>query len=204
MDPPSDDTADPPRRATEAHKADLRLTRSVLDGDPHALDELIDRLRCVPRILGRLNERAGRVLSDAEMADLSQDVLILIWEKLRTFRGHATLETWAYRFCSLTWRNRFRRVVRRRRLQTGGFDATVENLAAPEVKHASEFEAIEIGLEELGPPQATVIRLKHFEERTFDEIGDLLKLPTNTCKTHYYRGIDWLRRRMRSLGEGGE
>jgi len=203
MDRPSDDTAEPPRPATEAHKTDLRLTRAVLDGDARALDELIDRLRCVPRILGGLNDRSGRILSDAELADLGQDVLIIIWEKLRTFEGHATLETWAYRFCSLTWRNRFRRTIRRRRLQAGGFEATVENLAAPEVKPAGEFEAIEIGLEELGPPQAEVIRLKHFEGRTFDEIGDVLGLPTNTCKTHYYRGLNWLRRRMRSLGEGG-
>jgi DNA-directed RNA polymerase specialized sigma24 family protein len=49
-----------------------------------------------------------------------------------------------------------------------------------------------------------VIRLKHFEGRTFREIGEVLEIPANTAKTHYYRGLEWLRRRLRTLREGSE
>ncbi len=187
-----------------AHRADLALVEAVLAGDSAALDALIKRLECVPRILHTLNERAGRVLTPADLADLSQDVLVLIWEKLKTFEGRATLETWTYRFCWLESRNCFRRVYRGREIGPGASALIFEELPAAEVSLAIEHEAIEIGLSELGPPGSEVIRLKHFEERTFPEIGSLLGIPTNTAKTHYYRGLEWLRQRLRSLGEGME
>lgn len=195
---------DDAKERAEAHQADLALVEAVLRRDPKALDVLIERLSCVPRILHTLNERAGRVLSAADLSDLSQDVLILIWEKLKTFEGRATLETWTYRFCWLESRNRFRRVYRGKEKATGSSDTFLEEVPAPEVAPLAEHEAIEIGLRELGPPGSEVIRLKHFEERTFPEIGDLLGIPTNTAKTHYYRGLEWLRQRLRSLGEGLE
>ena len=34
--------------------------------------------------------------------------------------------------------------------------------------------------------------------------GGILEMQANTAKTPYYRGRDWLRNRLRSLGEGEE
>jgi RNA polymerase sigma-70 factor (ECF subfamily) len=195
---------DAPAARALAHQRDRALVRRVLDGERVARDELVERLRCAPRILRVLNSRAGRLLTDAELADLSQDVLLRIWEKLSEFEGRATLETWTYRFCWLESRNRFRRAVRRQEPRAGSAPGALSQLPAPEVALKIEFEALEISLAELGPPGAEVIRLKHFEGRTFREIGEVLEIPANTAKTHYYRGLEWLRRRLRTLGEGSE
>ena len=42
-----------------------------------------------------------------------------------------------------------------------------------------------------------MVRLKHFEGLTFTQMGELLGLSANTVKSRYYRGICWLRRRLR-------
>ena len=49
--------------------------------------------------------------------------------------------------------------------------------------------ATQLALERLDPVDADVVRLKHFEELTVEEIGGRLGLPTNTAKTKYYRGL---------------
>lgn len=182
-----------------AHRRDRELVARVLGGDRLALDGFIERVRCTPRFLHAINERAGAPLSDAEIADLTQDVLLLIWEKLSTFEGRATLETWTWRFCWLESRNRIRRVLRNRRTSQS---TSLDDVPAPEARSSLHEDALAIGLEELGPPRSEVIRLKHFEGRTFAEIGEVLGIPVNTAKTHYYRGLEWLRQRLRSLGEG--
>jgi len=182
-----------------AHRRDLELVARVLRGDGAALDRFIEQLRCAPRFLHVINDRAGRPLSETELADLTQDVLLLIWEKLSTFEGRATLETWTWRFCWLESRNRVRRV--RRNLRTAP-SASLDDVPAPEERRSGVEDAVEIGLAELGSPRSEVIRLKHFEGRTFPEIGEILEIPVNTAKTHYYRGLEWLRQRLRTLGEG--
>ncbi len=187
-----------------AHRRDFELVQEVMGGDPSALDRLIERLECVPRFLHSVNAKSGRVLNETELADLGQDVLILIWEKLSKFEGRATLETWTYRFCWLEARNRFRQVFRARKRSSSDSEGALEMAAAPTDQRAFEHDGLIDSLEELGPPASDVIRLKHFEERTFEEIGVILEIPANTAKTHYYRGLDWLRNRLRSRGEGEE
>jgi RNA polymerase sigma-70 factor (ECF subfamily) len=197
-------TSEPPAGESDpalAHRADLELVQNVLAGDPAALDRLVEQLRCAPRFLHAINERAGGPLTETELADLSQDVLLLVWEKLSTFEGRATLETWTWRFCWLETRNRIRQVIRERR---NAPSSMLDELPAPEASNRIVEDAVELGLEELGPPPSEVIRLKHFEGRTFPEIAELLWIPLNTAKSHYYRGLDRLRQRLRALGEGAD
>lgn len=201
MEHSSEDNKEPGSPNPQAHRRDLELVRRVLRGDSRAVEELIQRLQCVPKILYRVNERFRGHTSESDLSDLSQDVLVLIWQKLRTFQGRSTLETWAYGFCVMVSLNRSRRAARRRTVHQGGYDAAVRDLAAPEESRPVAFEAVEIGLRDVGASEAEVIRLKHFEGKTFREIGEQLEISTNTAKTQYYRGLDLLRRRVQRLEE---
>ena len=53
-------------------------------------------------------------------------------------------------------------------------------------------------MENLAAEDVRIIRLKHFEEHTFDSIALRLALSVNTVKTRYYRAIEKLRRRLGS------
>jgi len=185
-----------PEGALERHARDLELARKALSGDPPALRCFWERMQCVPRILSVANSRMGGPLSQHDLADLSQDTLIVIWKKLETFAGRATLETWVHRFCYLELMNRVRGKKRLSRQSAGSFEVATETVAAKREASPLEYEHLELSLQELGPPEADILRLKHYEELTFAEIGALLGMSPSTAKTQYYRGIAWLRRHL--------
>ena len=175
---------------------DFRVVQAGLRGEPHDLSVLVERLKCVPRILAALNNRLGGQLTEHDLADLSQDSLLVIWRKLERFEGRAKLETWVYRICYLEILNRVRSNTRSaRHVAAGSHQIAAAATANP--GSSIDYEDLERGLAELEAPEADVIRLKHFEEQTFRDIGRILQIPVNSAKTIYYRGIDRLSRRLR-------
>ncbi len=180
---------------------DHALVKETLAGDPRAVGKLAIRLGCVPRVLGILNSRMGKPLSDHDIADLSQDILVLIWGKLATFEGRAKIDTWASRFCFREFMNSVRRkgrdMAKSHPLETALAAVPAPDSSPDEVR----VKMVQDGLTELGPPESEVIRMKHFEHQTFKTIGDALEISPNTAKTHYYRGIAWLRRHLMPKAE---
>ena len=179
---------------------DLDLVRRGMKGDRAALDGLMDRLGCVEPILKSLNRRMGGPLTPADLEDLTQDTLVTIWEKLSTFEGRAALSTWAYRYCFLGMLDR-RRTVRKSRQRHVTLDAAA-GTAGPKAPSATDRITLLDSLLSLSELEARIIALKHFENRTFFEIADLLELPPSTAKSHYYRGIESLKALLDSPGQG--
>ncbi len=172
-----------------SHEDDLALARAVRAREPAALERFVRRMGCVPRMLRRQNGRLGGPLDGDDVDDLTQDVLVVIWRKLDLFEGRSTLETWVYRICRLELMNGIRRKRRRPDLMDDAERTPDDATAEPE----DDAEAALRGLERLGPPASDVIRWKHFEALTFDEIAHRLGVSSNTVKTWYYRGICRLR-----------
>lgn len=137
------------------------------------------------------------MLSHEDLRDLSQDTVIRIWNKRGEFQGLSTVETWSYRFCFLEYLNRVRSHRRQRSREGRLAEGEDFGVDAPDLARLLDLEQLDATLDELGPPASEVVRLKHFEHLTFTEIGGALDLSPNTAKTHYYRGIDWLRRHYR-------
>lgn len=186
---------DPERSSEELREEDRALASACLRGDAGSLEVLASRLTCVPRILASINHRMGGPLGEEDLADLSQDTLIVIWGKLGSFEGRGRLETWAYRFCFLEFMNRLRRTERRQRV-VGASLESLDSVPSPIEPSVREFEVLEVGLAELGSPEADVIRMKHFDGWTFDDIAARLGQAPSTVKSQYYRGLDWLKRRL--------
>lgn len=174
-----------------SHRGDLELVQEALRRRPAAIDELIARLRCVPLILHERNVRSGWPLNDEDLTELTQATLITVWNKLASFEGRSTLETWVYSFCMHQMFNALR--SKRRRPQLAGDSAL--DFPAPESAPAPtlEYEHVYACLERLEDAQAAIIRLKHFSALTFDEIAARLTLSPGTVKTLYYRGLERLR-----------
>lgn len=186
-------------RSPDEHRSDLELVRALRRGQPEAIAGFALRMRCVPLSLSAQNARMGRPLNDHDIEDVSQEVLVLIWGKLSTFAGLSTLETWVYRFTSFELMNAIRRKRTRQRVGELGGEPAVT--VAPDARgRRLEYEHLHMALAKLEPSDADVIRLKHFQELTFEEIGARLSMPTNTAKTKYYRGLDKLREALRSQG----
>lgn len=204
-DPPSSapDGDERVRSAARVRSADRELVRAALARDPRAVDELCERLRCVGRILVVLNVRAGRKLDDHDLADLVQDTLLLLWRKLETFGDESTLETWAYGVARYELLN----ALRRKRRNVVPL-SEVEAAGRPETDESSDVrqdaDALLAAIDALGAVDARLLRLKHLEELTFDEIGARLGMSVNTAKTRYYRALARLQLRWRARDPRGE
>lgn len=179
------------------HSSDTELVRAVLKRDSRAVSTLVERLRCIPRILVVLNQRMGNGLGPEDLNDLTQDVLALLWPRLESYNGQASLETWVYGFCFNAVRNALRKGWRRH--ATGELDETL--LESSEPLPGNDHDHLYRALERLGERETAVIRLKCFDDLTFEEIGVRLSMPTNSAKTSYYRGMRKLEELLRSQEE---
>ncbi len=178
------------------HAADLRLVQSALQGDPSTTAALAERLACVPPMVRSLHRRLGGHLSHEDLHEVIQDTLISMWTKLDRFAGRSKLETWAYGFASrqvLKSLEKARRGPRRVDWNSSEF-ADVEAPAAPS---EADYRAIHVQVDAIGPPGSDIIRMKHFDELTFEQIGDRMDMPTNSVKSRYYRSLDRLRTLLR-------
>ena len=189
----------PTGEARARHPADLELVRRTLQGEPSAVEEYLERMRCVRRFLAAKNKSFGTPLSSQELEDTIQSTLLALWGKLASFAGHGSLESWAYRFSHLELLNRLQSLRRLPRslddLGTTGKPAAhpvLEPAAEPE-PDPFEHERLYRALERLETSAAELLRAKHLAGLTFEEIAAREAVPVNTVKTRYYRALEKLR-----------
>ena len=178
---------------SERGRADLALVRRALGGQAEAERNLAERLRCLPRILRHLNGRLARPLSEADFQDLVQDTAFALWKKLAQFDGRGALETWAYRFCALQLYEQLRATQRGPRLVEDFQEIEETEEAVWTESRADPTVDVELAFTTLEPDEQEVVRMKHYDDATFEEIGRLTKVSANTAKTRYYRALLKLR-----------
>ncbi len=177
---------DPVEGGAPAHDADRLLVERARAGEAAAVDALVERLGCARRFVLLHNQRSGGALGADEVEDTVQETLFAVWRKLDRYAGHGSLEAWVWRFAQLEFLTRLRT---RRRLQRLD-DQQLPDREAPElVPHERLYRS----LERIPEAYASVIRLKHLEPATFEEVAARLAIPVNTAKTRYYRGLRLLR-----------
>lgn len=172
---------------------DGELVRRALLGEADAVECFITRMRCVARILGASNARAGRPFDLQELEDLIQETLTAVWRKLPRYDASAALETWVHRFCQLEFLRKLRTKSRGRLILEETLEGSPYEPEAPPVRSVLDDQRLLEGLERLDDEVASVLRLKHYEDLTFEDIGARLGTSPNTAKTRYYRGLRKLR-----------
>lgn len=162
-------------------------------GDRDAEAAMAERLMILPRLLAETNRRRGRPLQGHDLEDLAQELTLKIWSKLGEFEGFGSLEEWLVHFCYYEIQNYRRSQQRRSFHQQAASEGRSER--APQVPDPLIAEEIQALLAQVGPPSSEVLRLKHCEDLTFQEIGRRLERSPNTVKAQYYRGLAWMRDR---------
>jgi len=159
-------------------EADLDLLRAAVRGLPEARRRLSLRLACVPAMVRAKHRRMGKPLTADELFDVEQEIFAAIWDKLTHYEGRSRLETWVWSFCELEI---LKGVDRKRRRHEPV--AEVERLlpsreiARPaDLPPSLEYEHVHRSLDNLQSPGGDVIRLKHFEGLTFNEIAERLEV----------------------------
>ena len=189
-----------PQRNPPEWDGDVDLARRARSGNADAVDELLRRMACVRRFHVQKNEQLGRPLEGHELEDVIQETLFALWQKLGEYRGSGPLEAWAYRFAYVRLVGRIRKLDRRPRLIDDVREAVPEPLAQP-LEDAHRYEVLYRTLERVGERDRDLIRMKVFDQRTFEDLAALLDLPVGTVKTRFYRALARLRALLETSGE---
>jgi RNA polymerase sigma-70 factor (ECF subfamily) len=172
---------------------DADLVVCLRAGDHRAvLQGLMERYR------QKVMHLAFSILRDEALAeDLSQTIFVKAWQALPRFDGRAALSTWLYtiaRNACLTAVEKERRLVPLEDFAEVADDDGDPMLfgrdtAGPETagQAAAEYDVAKL-LEQLPEPYRRVVVLFYLEDRSCEEVGALLSMPTGTVKALLHRG----------------
>lgn len=186
---PGETPAARPPMSSGRYDSDLLLARDSLAGSLTARREFVERMKCVPKFLAVLNSRRGRPFSDHDLEDIVQETLVEIWRRLDSYAGLASLQTWAYRFCQHVLSSRLRSAHRLEgriiHLETGERESPCTT--------SLDYEYVYRALEKVDDMDARIVRHKHFDHLTFEEIGQRLAMSQSSAKANYHRALARLR-----------
>jgi RNA polymerase sigma-70 factor (ECF subfamily) len=137
----------------------------------------------------------------ADAEDLAQDALLRAVRALPGFRGDSQLSTWAYRITVNAWKNKVRSEKRRKFWSTITLglvtnvdgEEEVRDVAAVEPALDARLEteersaSVQKALMQLDEDDRAIVVLREIEEKSYDEIGEMLGLGQGTVKSRLFR-----------------
>ena len=179
-----------PRQSPEEfkgiNKKEYKLVLLTQTGDKQAFDELI---QIVQRNLYRhiFNITQDRILTD----DLFQEVLIIIYKKVRWLRDPRFFRAWMYRIAT---RESFKILKKKRQYSEEPLEENYEQekgLSDAESKLIIKetLDSVSSLVSKLSPASRSVISLHYLEDMSLNEIASLIKIPVGTVKSRLSYGI---------------
>ncbi|MFI3281540.1 MAG: RNA polymerase sigma factor [Rikenellaceae bacterium] len=162
---------------------DNALVDAALDGDHRAFEALTTRYR--EAIYRLMLARTGS-MHDAN--DLIQETLIKAYVRLPLYSKKYTFGQWIYTIARNTLIDSQRRQREDFSLDDRYSISDVKN-PTPEqcVINKQDRKLIELSIERLSPTHAQLFRMRFFDEYSYEEIAEKLKMPLGTVKTNIHR-----------------
>ena len=143
-----------------------------------------------------IHRLAVAIVGPDEAADVTQDVLVLAWQRLPQLRDPANEAAWLRRIVVNRCLDRGRAASRRVRTIPMLGDDTQHPAALPPATPGFD-PAIETALRGLPIDQRAVIALHYALDLSIAEVAAALKVPVGTAKSRLAAGLQQLRRDLR-------
>ena len=158
--------------------------------------------RLVPAYRRRVFGLAYGILRDRAAAeDVAQEVFVKVWQAMGSYDGRARLSTWIYAITRNAAISSLRKRPRAASLSDPDVSAEVERaVTGPPPTEASDPQLWRL-VAALPEKQRQVVTLYYQDDRSTEEVADMLGLPVNTVKTHLHRARARL---ATALGASGE
>lgn len=181
---------------TLCKEEDWDIIQSILQGNYSNFEFLVDKYTNLI-----YSQAIKYTQNQDEAEDITQDVLLIVFESLSTFRGESQFSTWLY---TITKNELIKRYKKKKNFHI----ETHENLTQIEkLKRWSENISPEVQLlkeEMVHTIQNLVAKLPHsykkpltlyyFEGLSYREIADKMNLKINTLKSNIYRGKEIIKK----------
>jgi len=137
-----------------------------------------------------------------QVEDLTQEAFIKAFASLKSFNEEYAFSTWLYKIAT----NNCIDYIRKRKLPTYSIDKPIESkrgeyfFEIPDDSFGADRSIIAgqrsklLGeaISRLPEKYRRVIHLRHVEERSYEEIAEILRLPLGTVKAHIFRAREML------------
>jgi RNA polymerase sigma-70 factor (ECF subfamily) len=174
--------------SVDATAEELALCRRIAAGERHLFGQLVDRYGAL--VAGVI---AAQGVQPGDIEDLAQLAFVNVYKGLGGFRGEARLSSWIYRIACNVARAHLKRSGERP--QPESVEAALEVGVQPVDQRGSassgswvESRALRGALLKLQEAQRVALALYYFEELSYEEIAQAMRLNINTVRTHIRRG----------------
>lgn len=175
-------------------QTDEQIVEQVQKGDGEKFGEIIERYQ--GKLFGYVKNLINQ--NNMEVEDVVQDSLVAAYENLNGFDTTKKFSSWVYRIAHNKAIDYFKKKklkisqIEEQEELIGENDKLLEELDIEEKKRVNlAIEAIELKYRE-------VILLYYFEEKTYEEISDILHISINNVGVLLYRGKEKLKKYLES------
>ena len=188
----------------ERNKKDFELVRKAKSGDGRAYDILMEQYHdAVFNIVYRM------VRNKQEAEDLTQETFIKAYNSINSFKEEYAFSTWLFKIAT----NHCIDFFRKRKLKTYSMDEPVQ-YKEDEIKHeyasddptmehrmidSEKSRLIREAINKLPEKYRMAIILRHHEEKSYDEIAQILNLPLGTVKARIFREREMLKKHLKDM-----
>jgi RNA polymerase sigma-70 factor, ECF subfamily len=177
----------------DVRSADVELAARIRSGEAGAFEALYRQYA------GRLYNLASRMSgASGEAEDLLQDVFLLAYRKIGSYRGDASLGTWLYRLAM----NHCLDVLRSRQMRMGQVtdsmdepDAAPVSAPAPTLTTVNRID-LERAIDALPPACRAAFLLHDVEGFGHNEVADILGVSEGTSKSQVHKARLRIRARL--------
>ncbi|MBD3289320.1 sigma-70 family RNA polymerase sigma factor [candidate division KSB1 bacterium] len=181
---------------------DNSLIRKALAGDQRAFTEILNRYRAsIYNLIYKM------VHNKEETEDLVQEAFIKAFSSLSTFNEEYAFSTWLYKIAINNSIDHFRK----KKLKTYSMDTPIESKDGPIQREFSDSsylpddpllnkeknKLIEEAIAKLPEKYRVSIILRHREEKSYEEIAQILDIPLGTVKARIFRAREMLKKQLK-------
>jgi RNA polymerase sigma-70 factor (ECF subfamily) len=172
---------------------DSSLVRATLAGDEKAFEALVDKYQ---KLVFNVAYRMTGNMDESE--EITQAVFVKAFEKMGSFNPHFRFFSWIYRITVNETLNFIRHQSRTEELS----EFTASQARGPDESYsATELEEkVQAAIQEIRPEYRILVVLKHFNNRSYKEISEILDLPEKTVKSRLYSARQMLKDILVSKG----
>ena len=174
---------------------DQELVKEFISGNENAFNRLAKRYQ--EKIYWHARQMTGNHL-DAD--EIVQQVLLVMYKKLKTFNFDSALYTWIYKITSTRSLN----LIKRNKLRSFiSIDNSVEIGAVTkedlilDLETKERLEKVEKLLQRIPPKQREVFILRKFDELSYEEISGITGKSVGALKANYFHAFKKLKELMR-------
>lgn len=174
-------------------QGEAELIRLALNGDEKAFEMLVVGYERI------VYSAAYRMVSNSEDAkDLTQTVFLKVYRNLGSYDPRHRFFSWIYRITI----NETLNFLRQRRPKQELDETLASSTAGPdEDAHGDQLrDSIQDALRDLTEDYRQVIMLRHFLNRSHQEMSELLGIPEKTVKSRLYSARQLLAKALRRRG----